>query len=265
MTAIPDRSAQFQQDGFVFPVRVMSAEAAQGYMDSIERYEARSGEKAAKTLRGKAHLKLMSLYELVHHPGILDAVESVIGPNVLCWNSSMFIKDPHDAAYVAWHQDVYDFETLPDKVVTAWIALLPSTKENGAMKVIPRSHKDRLAEHTKTPPGMPTMLRDNLELAVKVDESKAVSFELEQGEMSMHHMYIHHGSPPNVSSSRRCGFAIRYVAPEVCPEKGLYAATLLRGRDDVGRFAKDPVPVKDMDPAMIRYVEEFGRPRLPVA
>jgi hypothetical protein len=265
MTAIPDRSAQFQRDGFVFPIRAFSPAEAQGYMDSIERYEAESGEKAANTLRGKAHLKLMSLYELVHHPKILDAAQSVIGPNLLCWNSSMFIKDPHDPAYVAWHQDAYDFETQPDKVVTAWVALLPSTEENGAMKVIPRSHKDRLAQHTKTPPGMPTMLRDNLELAVRVDESKAVCFELDQGEMSMHHMYIHHGSPPNISASRRCGFAIRYVAPEVCPEKGVYAATLVRGRDDIGRFAKDPAPVRDMDPAVSKYVEEFGKPRLPAS
>jgi hypothetical protein len=265
MDVSADRSAQFQRDGFVFPIRVLTPAEAQDHMDRIERYEANSGEKAALTLRGKAHLKLLSLYELVHHPAIIDAVQSVIGPNVLCWNSSMFIKDPHDPAYVAWHQDAYDFETLPDKVVTAWVALLPSTEENGAMKVIPQSHKDLRAQHTKTPPGMPTMLRDNLELAVKVDETKAVSFELEQGEMSMHHMYIHHGSPPNVSSSRRCGFAIRYVAPEVCPENGVYAATLVRGRDDVGRFAKDPAPLKDMDPAMTKYVEEFGKPRLPAS
>jgi hypothetical protein len=265
MSITADRSRQFQRDGFVFPIRVLLPGEAQAYMDRIERYESESGEKAADTLRGKAHLKLLSLYELVHHPKILDAVQSVIGPNVLCWNSSMFIKDPHDPAYVAWHQDAYDFETEPDRVVTAWVALLPSTKENGAMKVIPHSHKDLLARHTKTPPGMPTMLRDNLELAVKVDETKAVSFELGQGEMSMHHMYIHHGSPPNASSSRRCGFAIRYVAPEVCPEQGIYAATLVRGRDDVGRFAKDPTPVKDMDQAMTKYVEAFGKPRLPAS
>ena len=262
MGQIPDRRAAFLRDGFVYPIDALSGAEAQAQIDRLDRYEAETGSKPSQTLRGKGHLKPMSLYRLVHHPAVLDAVESVIGPDILCWNSSLFVKDPHDPGYVAWHQDVYDFDTEADKVVTAWVALLPSTRENGAMKVIPRSHKDRLAAHAKSPEGAATMLRDGLELAVKVDESKADYIELAQGQLSLHHMYIHHGSEPNASDRRRCGFAIRYVTPDVAPAVGRYGATLVRGEDRVGRFVADPVPTRDLDPALVSYVDTFGKPRL---
>ncbi len=265
MAKIVDRSEQFRRDGYIAPLDALSPEEAAKYMRAIDDYEAMTGEQAAKTIRGKGHLKLMALYELTRHPAVLDAVESAIGPNILCWNSSLFTKAPKDPSYVAWHQDVYEFDTHADKIVTAWIALLPSNVANGAMKVVPGSHHDRLMPHVKTEAGKPTMLRDGLEIGVAVDENKAVALELRQGQMSLHHMYIHHGSPPNMSDTRRCGFAVRYVAPEVAPEGGRYAATLVRGVDNVGRFGRDPVPTRDLDPVVVEYVERFGKPRLPAS
>lgn len=263
MNPVPKRREAFLEEGFVYPIPALSSAEAQSYLDALDTYEAASGQKAAKTMRGKAHLKLMSLYDLIGHPAILDAVESVLGPDIMVWNSSLFIKEPHDPGYVAWHQDVYEFDTEADNLVTAWIALAPSTAENGAMKVVPGSHKNRLAEHAKSAEGSATLLRDGLELAVEVDEADAVSFELAQGEMSLHHMYIFHGSPPNVSDTRRCGFAIRYVTPSVAPAGGRYGATLVRGEDRYGHFRKDPVPTRDLDPEIVAYVDEFGKPRLP--
>ena len=209
-------------------------------MGSIDRFEAEAGKKAAQAIRGKGHLLLMPLYELTRHPAILDAVELIIGPDVLCWNSSLFVKEPNDPAYVAWHQDVYDFDAQSDGVVTAWVALLPSTKENGAMRVIPGSQRNKKVAHVKSPPGAATMLRDHLEIAVEVDEANAVDMVLDQGHMSFHHMHLYHGSPPNQSNGRRCGFAIRYVAPYVA-EKGSPTLRLCGARrGQAGPFRQGP-------------------------
>lgn len=253
---------QYRENGYLFPILALSPEEAAGYMGAIDRFEAETGEKAAQVIRGKGHLLLMALYELTHHPTILDAVESVIGPDVLCWNSSLFIKEPNDPAYVAWHQDVYDFDVQSHGVVTAWVALLPSTKENGAMRVIPGSQLNRKVAHVKSPPGAATMLRDHLEIAVEVDEAKAVDMVLDQGKMSFHHMHLYHGSPPNQSNSRRCGFAIRYVAPYVADKGSPYSATLVRGEDALGHFGRDPVPTRDLDPDVLEFVRRFGKARL---
>jgi non-haem Fe2+, alpha-ketoglutarate-dependent halogenase len=255
--------ADYRQNGYVYPVAALSAEEASSYMSAIEQFEQKTGEKAVNTIRGKGHLKLLALYELTRHPRILDAVESLIGPDILCWNSSLFLKEPHDPAYVAWHQDVYDFDTHSDGVVSAWIALLPSTVDNGAMRVIPGSQKNRHVPHVTSPPGAATMLRDQQEIGVDVDEAQAVNLVLERGQMSFHHMYLYHGSPPNRSNGRRCGFAVRYVAPHVCKRGDPYSATLVRGVDAVGHFGKDPVPKRDLDPAVVEFVACYGKPRLP--
>lgn len=253
---------QYRQDGYLFPIPALSQGDAAACMGVIDRFEAQTGKKAAQAIRGKGHLLLMPLYELTRHPAILDAVESIIGPDILCWNSSLFIKEANDPAYVAWHQDVYDFDAQSDGVVTAWIALLPSTRENGAMRVIPGSQQNRKVAHVQSPPGSATMLRDHLEIAVEVDEIQAVDMVLEQGQMSLHHMHLYHGSPPNRSNVRRCGFAIRYVAPYVCEKGDPYSTTLVRGVDNLGHFGTDPVPTRDLDPVILEFVNQFGKARL---
>lgn len=253
---------QYRRNGYLFPLPALTPREAAGCMDAIEQFERQTGDKASDSIRGKGHLKLMALYKLTQHPKILDAVESIIGPNILCWNSSLFMKDAHDPAYVAWHQDVYDFDAHCDGVVTAWVALLPSTRENGAMRVIPGSQQNRHVPHVQSPPGSATMLRDHLEIGVEVDEAQAVDLVLERGQMSLHHMHLYHGSPPNRSDGRRCGFAIRYVTPEVCDKGAPYSATLVRGVDPLGHFGKDPVPRRDLDPEVIAFVDRYGKPRL---
>ena len=253
---------RYRDQGFLCPVPALtSAEAAQ-CMRELEDLESRNGRNVLKSIRGKGHLISLSLYKLVCHPAILDLVESIVGPNILVWNSSLFLKEPGDPAYVQWHQDVYDFGANSDAVVSVWVALLPSTRENGAMRVIPGSWRQHHVQHVLSPPGAPTMIRDNLEIGVEVDETKAVDLLLEPGQISMHHMYTFHGSPPNRSANRRCGFAIRYVAPHVANKGDPYAATVVRGTDPLGHFGKDPVPQRDLDAEIIGYVDRYGKPRL---
>ena len=242
---------RYRRDGFVHPVPCLAPGEAKRYRDALEAYEQASGVKSTLAIRGKGHLKMQLLYDLVHDPRILDAVESVLGPDILCWGSSLFVKEPNDPAYVAWHQDSYYWGLDPADVLSAWVAFAPSTIENGAMQVLAGSHKDRQFPHAKSPPGSRNMISSGEEMAVAVDEGLGVSLLLDEGEMSLHHVNIVHGSPPNRSRSRRYGFAIRYVATHVRQRGDVPTAILVRGKDNYGYFAPDPVPKGDFDPEIM--------------
>ncbi len=246
-----DAIERYRRDGFVHPVPCLAPGEARRYRDALEDYERRSGTKSTLAIRNKGHLKMQLLYKLVHDPRVLDAVESVIGPNILCWSSSLFVKEPNDPAFVAWHQDSYYWGLEPDDVVSAWIAFAPSNIENGAMQVIPGTHKAQQFPHAKSPKGSGNMLSTHEEIAVEVDDTKGVSLLLDEGEMSLHHVKIVHGSPPNRSSARRYGYAIRYVATHVRQRGDMPTAILVRGRDDYGYFPPDPVPKGDFDPEIM--------------
>ncbi|MBI1779518.1 MAG: phytanoyl-CoA dioxygenase family protein [Proteobacteria bacterium] len=241
----------YRRDGYLYPLPCLTPAEAKVYRDGLEAYERRSGEKATLIIRNKGHLKLRFLYDLVHDKRILDAVEAVIGPNILCWSSSLFVKEAMDPAFVAWHQDSYYWGLEPDDVVSAWVAFAPSTIANGAMQVIPGSHRQPQFPHAKSADGSANMLFTHEEIAVEVDEGQAVSLLLGEGEMSLHHVKIVHGSPPNRSPARRYGFAIRYVAAHVRQRGDMPYATLVRGRDDYGYFRPDPVPKGDFDPEVL--------------
>src|SRR5262249_51795929 len=134
-------------------------------------------------------------------------------------------------------------------IVTAWIALSDSTAENGAMRVIPGSHKlDQLAHRDTFAEG--NLLSRGQEIAVEVDESKAQMLELRLGEMSLHHVRLIHGSDPNPSDKRRIGFAIRYLPTHVRQVVGTHdSATLVRGVDSYGNFEPEERPLADLSEA----------------
>lgn len=247
--------AQYQRDGYVFPVPAITPDEAEFYRRDLERFEAEYNQKATLAIRNKGHLKLMSLYRPIFEARVLDAVESVLGPNILCWGSSLFVKEPNDPAFIAWHQDSYYWGLDPDDVCSAWIAFAPSTVENGAMQVVPGSHRLPQQPHEKSPEGSLNMLYTSEEIAVPVDEKDAVTLTLAKGEMSLHHVKILHGSKPNRSDDRRYGYAIRYVAPHVKQRGDMNYATLVRGRDDYGYFGRDPEPRHDMDQRILDHIE----------
>ena len=149
---------RYRRDGYVHPIDCLSPPEAKRCRDALEDYERRSGQKPTLAIRGKGHLKMQVLYDLVHDARVLDAVESVLGPNILCWGSSLFVKEPNDPAFVAWHQDSYYWGLEPDDVCSAWIAFAPSTIANGAMQVLPGSHKERRYPHAKSPEGSGNMI-----------------------------------------------------------------------------------------------------------
>jgi ectoine hydroxylase-related dioxygenase (phytanoyl-CoA dioxygenase family) len=251
--------AAYERDGYHFPVRVMSAEDAQRYRAALETHEAKAGQPLQGNWRHKSHLLFTWVDELVHHPRILDAVEDVIGPDILCWTTNFFIKEANSPGFVSWHQDSTYWGLDPDDVITAWVALTEVTPENGYMQVIPRSHTvDQL-------PHVDTFHKDNLlsrgqEIAVEVDKSKAVGLALQPGEMSLHHIKLVHGSDANRSGDRRIGLAIRYIPTYVRQTKVRDAAVLVRGTDKYRHFDYEQRPRADLDEAALAtHADSVGR------
>jgi chlorinating enzyme len=242
--------AAYERDGYLAPVPVMGEAEALGLRATLERIEAGMGGPLRGDIRHKAHLLFPFLAGLIRHPAILDAIEDLIGPDILCWNSNFFIKEADTPAFVSWHQDSTYWGLSSPDVCTAWVALTPSTLANGAMAVVPGSHTMDQVPHRDT------FDRNNLltrgqEIAVEVDDSKAVPLLLRPGEMSLHHVRLVHGSPPNPSHDRRIGFAIRYIPTSIRQLEGKDSATLVRGTDRFGHFELEPAPKTDMPAEMV--------------
>jgi non-heme Fe2+,alpha-ketoglutarate-dependent halogenase len=241
---------RFWAEGYLAPIRVMSAAEAAEYRHELERFEAASGGPLRGDLRHKSHLLFTWLAELVQHPRILDAVEDLYGPDLLCWTTNFFIKEKENPAYVSWHQDSTYWGLNKPDVVTAWVAFTDANETNGAMQVIPGSHnldqiphRDTFAKHN--------LLTRGQEVAVEVDESKGVRLTLQPGEISLHHVRLIHGSPPNTSNDRRIGFAMRYIPTSVKQIAGEDSATLVRGVDRFAHFELEPRPTADLAPEMM--------------
>jgi len=204
-------------------------------------------------VRHKPHLLFTWLNDLIRHPRILDAVEDIIGPDILCWGTSFFIKEKRDASYVSWHQDSTYWGLEPPDIITAWVAFTDSTAANGAMRVIPASHKLDQVPHRDTF-AAGNLLSRGQEIMVDVDESQAAMLDLAAGEMSLHHVRLIHGSDPNPSDDRRIGFAIRYVPTYVRQVAGSHdSATLVRGIDTHHHFEHERRPQADMSPDALAY------------
>ena len=243
----PEQVAAFHRDGFTAPVRVLSPAETVAYRQRFEDYERIHDGWYTLSKGQKIHLLQTWVAELVRNEHILDAVQDVLGADILCWGTSLFIKDARDPHFVSWHQDsTYWGLDRPD-VVTAWVALSAATRESGCMKMIPGSHtmeqiphRDTLAEHN--------LLTRGQEIAVEVDESKAAFMELSPGEISLHHVRTVHASEANRADHRRIGVALRYIAPHVRQLNGERdSAMLVRGEDRFGNFVLEKPPRHDMD------------------
>jgi len=248
----------YEQHGYYAPIRAFSVETAAAFRAKLERFE-QEQPALGQILRSKTHLALTWADELVRHPGILDAVECVIGPNILCWGASFFIKNARDPSFVSWHQDSTYWGLEPADIVTAWVALSESVVANGAMRVVPDTHMREQIPHHDTFAAN-NLLSRGQEVAVAVDEAQAVALELQPGEMSLHHVRLVHGSDPNPSDRRRIGFAIRYLPTHVRQTVGPRdSAMLVRGSDAYGHFQPERRPESDLAPAALAHHSEVTR------
>ena len=243
----PARIEQYREDGFCFPVDVMTPAEATRFRERLEEAEARYPESLGATERNNAHIAFTFLDEIIHHRALLDAVEDLIGPDILCWGTVLFIKEPETPAFVSWHQDLTYTPIEPHDGVTAWLALSPSNRESGCMQMLPGSHRHGVLRQTDT------FHEDNIltrgQSIEDLDTSRAVELHLEPGQISLHHGRTVHGSQPNRSRDRRIGVAIQqYVPPHVRERDGGGYARLVRGRDRYRHFRSWPRPRRDMAP-----------------
>jgi ectoine hydroxylase-related dioxygenase (phytanoyl-CoA dioxygenase family) len=238
---------QFREEGYALPFRAMSTEAARECRQRIEAYEETAGHDANRTLKIKGHLAFPWLVELGRNPTVLDAVEDVIGPDILLFGASIFAKDARDPRYVSWHQDSAYFGLAPHAEVTAWIGFTPSRVETGCLRVLSKSHLGPDLHHVET------RAKDNMlargQTIMGIDEGRAVELELEAGEFSLHHERTAHASNPNRGCDRRIGFAFFYVPTHVHSTMGRRTALLVRGEDRYGHWDPELLPRYDLDPA----------------
>ena len=227
----------YHRDGFIKAIRAFSSGEAAEIRSAIESIERKysSGQLALGLehyFRVNGHVAIPLLARVARTKSVLDAIESVLGPNLMVWSCEMFIKEAKSEKIVSWHQDLaYWGMGGSDLQASAWIAFSDVSEASGCMRFVPGSHRQQLVPHNDT------FHEDNLlsrgqEVAVDVDESDAVLNELKSGEMSIHHGRIFHASGPNRSSDRRVAAVIRYVTPElVRSAPGADYAMLFRGKD----------------------------------
>jgi len=242
-------AGRYYENGYHFPVDVLSADEAGAYRRDLEDLEERiRGSKMGnKSQLNYPHVIFRFANEIVRNPRILDVVEEIIGPDILVWGGTFFIKEPHTESYVSWHQDLrYWGLDDEDGQVSAWLALSPVTEANGCMRFVAGSHKGPLVDHEDTY-GEDNVLTRGQQAAIEIDESATRKVELRRGQMSLHHGRLLHASAPNRSDERRIGYAMNFIAPhnrQVVAKRDF--AMLLRGEDRFGHFEPVPPPESDL-------------------
>jgi len=252
--------ATYERDGILFPIPVLSKEETARFRGAYNSFCEQLGARPNAAQSRNPHLFHRWAYDLATHARVLDAVEQIIGPNILVHHATLFCKYPHDGAFVSWHQDGYYLDLSEPLLVSAWIALSDSNVANGCMRVVRRSHESGRVQHATSAISERNLLPSGLEIACEVDECDATDVVLRAGEMSLHHVNLVHGSNANDSAQPRLGFAVRYVAPSVRQSVAKVPTVLARGRDEQGYFESvQSPPVYSFDEAITAQAELVRR------
>jgi len=241
MALTDQQTQQFNDTGYLSPLQVAEEAQADDWREKFDALEAQEGREQSQVGLHDRHFDQPFIWEIATRPEILDAMESIIGPNILLLASQFFCKYGQGSKYVAWHQDVTYWGLEPPMATTAWYAVDRSDVENGCMVVVPGTHSAGIQEHGKAD-SEGNLLSINQEVPVSEDdEAKADNLILDAGYMSIHHGMLVHSSQPNRSTRRRCGLVLRYTSPvvkQVRPNSvgARYQAVLVRGKDRPGNF-----------------------------
>ena len=240
--------AGYRQNGFVTPIQILNRDEVTKYRTHVEITESKMGEFFRGIGQTKFYLRFPWAFEMATHPKLLDTVEDLIGPDIMVYHNTAWIKDPNDDAYVSWHQDNTYFGHKPCQVLTAWIALSPANEKSGCMRFIPTSHKGGL-RNLKTPDtGQGNMLSSGQNVDISEDATDPVSAVLQPGEASIHHAFLVHGSSPNKGKDRRMGVTFIYHSPHLKQlGETRTSALLVRGKDRFGNFDHELAPIAEDD------------------
>lgn len=231
----PEQVQRYERDGFLFPIDVLTPAEVSSYRAELQAWEQARGGPIDFPEKSKSYLLFDWADQLVHHPRILDAVEDVIGPDILVYHSTLFLKEAHTPAYVRWHQDSTYFYLDPHLHVTAWVALSDATEQAGCMRALPGSHRWGPFEHDDKPEPM-NMIRRGQGISGRFDHETGVPMPVMAGQMSLHHTDLVHASGSNDSDDRRLGFAISYIPAHLKPTGPVRPSALCVRGHDHGHF-----------------------------
>ena len=228
---------QYEDEGFVSPINIFTKKKAKEIRNEIELIENKIPGELEKSGRYNAHLISPLLDEVTHNSKILDAVESIIGKNILVCGTTLFVKNPNEKGFVSYHQDAKYIGLEPYNWVTAWVAITDSNENNGCMRMWSGSHEDNLKEHDQNFNEGNLLTRG--QTVRNVPKEKTTPLILKAGQMSLHHPTVVHGSDLNKSDDRRIGFVIQsYIGTNVKQILGKNSVQLARGIDEFNYHEK---------------------------
>lgn len=236
-TLTSEHVRRFNEEGYVSPLNVFTDEEASNwrhYFDKlIDAVVNAPDQRNGYSINGY-HLVCERLYELAHEPRILDLVEDILGPDLVCWSTHMFCKLPGNPMEVPLHQDAVYWPFKTTRTVTVWLAIDDADDENATMNFVPGSHL------------LGPLPFDELELDGTRVLGRRVSNqdqydhrivnELNAGQVSLHSDLLLHGSKANLSQRRRAGLTLRYASTDarVAPgwEEWIAGTMHVRGERD---------------------------------
>ena len=264
-----EQVASFHYNGFLYPISALNEPEIATCVAGVERLEAELGSPIADAdVKWRSHAYAHSPWfnELIRHPHILDAVEDVIGPDILVWTSTFFIKEPGSKTFAAWHQDGAFFGLEPNEQVCAWVALTDASKEAGCMEMLSGKGEPRMYHHAAM--GLKHSInRAGQTIVEPFDKSNPTAMALKAGEFSLHHEFAVHRSAPNHAAHRRIGVGLNYVPTHVRVNSPVrLKAMLVRGKDCHGYFDLIDPPAAERDAAALathqavsdRYRENYN-------
>jgi hypothetical protein len=251
----------FHYDGFLFPIPALTPDEVSTCLAGLHRLESDLGSPVADAdVKWRSHAYAHSPWfnDLIRHPRILDAIEDVIGPNILVWTSTFFIKEPHSPTYAAWHQDGAYFGLEPREQVCAWVALTDATREAGCMEQLSSRGLPREYHHAAL--GLANSInRAGQTIVDDFDHSNPTAMALPAGSFSLHHEFAVHRSAPNNASHRRVGIGLNYMPTHVRVEGPVRCcAMLVRGEDTYGHFDLIDPPTAERDAAALAVHQQVS-------
>ena len=250
---------RYRHDGYLFPLTALSAEEVAECNAGLQCYESWLGgpvNQADRRWRSASYVMLPWVDALTRHPKILDVVEDLIGPDILVYTATWFIKEAESPTLAAWHQDATYFGLDPHEHVTAWVALSDAGAAAGCMEVVSSRGQPRQLHHAAL--GLEHSINGGGQAIVeRFYDGGGEMMALDAGEFSLHHTLCPHRSAPNRAGHRRIGLGISYI-PAHCRLTGTVrmCASLVRGHDTGGNFDLIPPPESELDPAALDRHEQ---------
>ena len=242
----------YKNKGYISPVNALSSSEAKEIRDEIEKIEKKWPGALEGINRNYIHLLSPVFNKVCLNKNILDAVESIIGKNILICGTTLFIKNPNKKGFVSFHQDAKYIGLEPHNWVTVWLAVTDANEKNGCMRMLSGSHKEDLKYHEQKFDENNLLTRGQTIQNVPIDKTDPII--LEAGQVSLHHPLIVHGSGLNQSKDRRIGFVIQsYIGTNVKQVIGKMFVQKARGKDINKYHEYSRIPLNSMGKKEIEF------------